>query len=263
MTDTTTQAERFRYQVRFAVEGRIRFLSHLETADTLLSSLRRCGVRLALSQGMKPKPLIKVAMPRPVAVEAWDDVVEVELAEFVDTNELGAMLSRVLPAGIAVHAVRRMAATDKSAASQVSGATYRTTLADVGLHELSGWVHEFLGRDRVPVDRSTPKQRREVDVREYVHEMQAVGSADAAGADDTGEVAVRFHCRLTETGSAKPEEVVRALAGVAGRELTVTRTIRESIALSSDGAATTESARRALSEQGAVPAGAALPWGAC
>src|SRR5665647_1510607 len=45
------QELRNHYQLRFSIEGRIRFLSHLETADTLLSAFRRAGVRLALSPG--------------------------------------------------------------------------------------------------------------------------------------------------------------------------------------------------------------------
>ena len=55
-------------------------------AVTLIDVLRRSGVQLALSEGMRPKPRIKVAMPRPVATEAWSDIVEVELQEGVGTT---------------------------------------------------------------------------------------------------------------------------------------------------------------------------------
>ena len=46
------------YRITFAVRGRARFLSHLETVDTLLSSFRRAGYGIALSRGMKPRPVI-------------------------------------------------------------------------------------------------------------------------------------------------------------------------------------------------------------
>ena len=63
------------YRILFEVRGRARFLSHLETVDTLLSALRRGGYQIALSRGMRPRPVISLAMPRAVGVES-----EAELA---------------------------------------------------------------------------------------------------------------------------------------------------------------------------------------
>jgi len=37
----------------FAVAGRARFLSHLETVDTLLGALRRAGYDIALLEGVQ------------------------------------------------------------------------------------------------------------------------------------------------------------------------------------------------------------------
>ena len=47
-----------KYRITFAVTGRARFLSHLETVDAMLGALRRAGYDIALSQGMKPRPVI-------------------------------------------------------------------------------------------------------------------------------------------------------------------------------------------------------------
>lgn len=245
--------ERHRYQIACAIEGRIRFLSHLETVDTLLSAIRRCGVRLALSQGMKPKPVIKVAMPRPVAVEAWRDIVEVELSEAIDPDELALRLSSTLPDGLTLQSVRLLAGDYASAASRVAGATFRVVIDDApDAEELRGWVSRFLARDELLVARATPKQRRDVDVRAMVPTMAVV---------DEHPPAIRFYVRLTESGSAKPEEVVRALGQVAGRELRTRRMIRESITLADPGG-NGHVAEPAL--VGAdVPAGPAQPWGAC
>src|SRR3954471_9711021 len=84
---------RYHYRITIAIEGRVRFLSHLETVDTLLGALRRSGVTLALSPGMRPKPRIKMAMPRPVATEAWSDILEVELTEPIDPDQFALQLS--------------------------------------------------------------------------------------------------------------------------------------------------------------------------
>ena len=245
--------ERHRYQIVFAIEGRIRFLSHLETVDTLLSALRRTGVRFALSQGMKPKPLIKVAMPRPVAVEAWSDIVEVELTEMIDPDEFALALTATLPVGLTLQTIRRLDGAYASAASRVAGATFRVHLhGDVSEEQLTRWVAGFRASDSIIVPRRTPKQHRDVDVRSVVADMTVVPGDPPA---------VRFYTRLTDEGSAKPEEVIRALTQIAGHELKSRRTIRESITLAEPGG-DGRTADPAL--VGAdVPDGPAKPWGAC
>ena len=67
------------YRITFAVGGRARFLSHLETVDTLLGALRRAGLDIALCKGMKPRPVISLALPRAVGVETRAELADVEL----------------------------------------------------------------------------------------------------------------------------------------------------------------------------------------
>lgn len=253
--------ERFHYQLQFAVEGRIRFLSHLETVDTLLSSLRRAGITLALSQGMKPKPLIKVAMPRPVGVEAWGDIVEIELPAYRDPDELAFSLSTSLPRGILLQSVRRLDGRYASAASRVAGATFRVVFGNSSPELIGQAVDDFLSTTSFEVERRSPRKTRTVDVRAVIGDMSVIDPATGSNGTDGGDdVAVRFYTRLTAEGSARPQEVVRALEQLAGRELTVRRIIREAITLSDSTAA--QVAEPAL--VGAdVPDGPDKPWGAC
>lgn len=253
-----------RYRITFMVEGRVRFLSHLETVDTLLSALRRAGVRLALSEGMKPKPLIQLALPRPVGVESWSELAEFELDEEVDVDVLANNLAAQLPRGMRLLSLMSMRdSEEKAAARRVAGATYRLLLdesvgrehADIGREITEQWVHRFLGSESIPIERVTPKQRRTVDVREFVSHMELVDSSTADGTS----VAVRYYAQLTDRGSVKPDEVAQALAEIAGQEVRVARCIRESIALRDvDG-------RRAdaMLVGADVPEGPAKPWGAC
>ena len=241
-----------RYELRLAVEGRIRFLSHLETVDTLLSALRRSGVRLALSRGMKPKPLIKVAMPRPVAVEAWGEIVEVELQEAVDPDVFALNLSSTLPAGLTLQGVRAMPREAASSASRVAGSTFRIWLDDAPVEQVEQWVEAFLASEAVTVRRKTPKQDRDVDVRAVIGDMAVTEGPDPA---------VRVYARLTESGSVKPDEVVRALSTLAGRDLAARRIVRESITLAEPGG---DGRVADVALVGAdVPDGPAKPWGAC
>lgn len=90
-----------------AIRGRARFLSHLESVDMLLAALRRAGVEVALSQGMKPKPVVSLALPRAVGVESDADICTVELVG--DEHDLEALVARLdatLPAGVVVTCAR-------------------------------------------------------------------------------------------------------------------------------------------------------------
>lgn len=247
-------AHRYHYRISIAIEGRVRFLSHLETVDTLLGALRRSGVRLALSDGMRPKPRIKMAMPRPVATEAWSDLFEVELQDEIDADQFALQLSEVLPDGLVLQRVERIEGVYVSAASRLAGATWRWSFGeDVTLDELRAGVEQLLAADEVLVERSSPrKQSRSVDVRRFLGDVTAV---------ETGiHPTLRAFVRLTEAGSAKPEEVVRALGTVMGRTLSPLRTVRESIAIADPGAGRFAEPELVGAD---VPDGPAKPWGAC
>lgn len=248
-------AGRYHFRITLAIEGRVRFLSHLETVDTLLGALRRCGVQLALSEGMRPKPRIKMAMPRPVATEAWADLVEVELVEPIDDQQFALQLREVLPAGLVLQRVERLYGAYASAASRVAGATWRWKFAeDQAIDELTAAVAAMLAADEVLVERASPgKQARSVDVRRFVGEM-------AAHATPEGPI-VRAFVRLTEAGSAKPDEVVRALGVLAGRSFAPQRTVRESIAIAEPGSGGRVAEPELVGAD--VPDGPAKPWGAC
>ena len=93
------------YRITFAVGGRARFLSHLETVDTLLGALRRAGLDIALCKGMKPRPVISLAMPRAVGVETLADLADVELRGDHEPLDVAERLANHLPMGMTVVSV--------------------------------------------------------------------------------------------------------------------------------------------------------------
>lgn len=249
-------ANRYHYRITISISGRVRFLSHLETVDTLLGTLRRSGVRLALSSGMRPKPRIKMAMPRPVATEAWSDIFEVELQEETDVDEFALRLSEAMPAGLVLQRVERLEGIYASAASRVAGATWRWTFDPAVIDEatLRDAVATMTDAQELLVRRSSPRKRsRDVDVRRFLGDIDVHATGD--------ELVVRAFVRLTDEGSAKPEEVIRVLGATVGRELTPLRTVRETIAIAEPGTGGHVAEPELVGAE--VPDGPAKPWGAC
>ena len=150
-------------ELRFSVRGRARYLSHLESVDMLLAALRRVGCEVALSLGMRPKPVISLALPRAVGVESSDELAVVELVHDAigdDEAWLAALAERLngtLPDGVRVHAAHRAAAGK----TRVTSVQYHVPVeADPALLEQAAAVYAEL--DEAPVVRTSPKGSKTV-----------------------------------------------------------------------------------------------------
>jgi len=204
------------YRITFAVCGRARFLSHLETVDTLLGALRRAGFQIALSRGMKPRPVISLALPRAVGVQTEADLADVELVGDADPGAVADRLAPELPAGMRVVSVEP--AEGRPAASRVEAAEY-----EVGVEDDVDWaqaVPAFLAAASCEVVRSAPgKADRRIDVRSYCSSIEHEPGL------------LRMELRMTDSGTARPDEITQAVARMVGRTATIKRLVRTRIDL--------------------------------
>ena len=204
------------YRFTFAVRGRARFLSHLETVDTLLSAIRRAGYQVALSRGMKPRPVIALALPRAVGVESEGELADIELTSAPRPAELRERLAPQLPAGFELLAIEP--AEGKQAASRVRAVRYLIETDDAV--DWDDAVARYLQADQAIVTRTAPnKPDKPVDVRRFCGSVRPVPAGLEADID------------LTDAGTARPEEVATAVAATLGATPTITRIVRTQIVL--------------------------------
>ncbi len=204
------------YRITFAVHGRARFLSHLETVDTLLSSFRRAGYGIALSRGMKPRPVIALALPRAVGVESEAELADVELTTEADRDEIAVRLAGQLPEGLTLTSIEP--AEGRPAASRVSAVDYLVDVA--GNIDWDAALSRYAAAEQAVVTRSAPnKAAKRVDVRSFCSRIERVPSGLSA------------RIELTEAGTARPEEVATAVAATIGATPTITRIVRTRIVL--------------------------------
>ena len=208
------------YRITFAVAGRARFLSHLETVDTLLGALRRAGYEIALSHGMKPRPVISLALPRSVGVEAEAEIADVALVADPDPAELAARLGERLPDGLRVVSAQP-APAGRTAAAAVYGALYRVDVA-----EDLDWPAAIAAHDAAAeavVVRSAPgKPDRRVDVKRFCRSIEHA------------EGRLLLELELTGEGTARPQEVVQSVAACIGATATIERLVRTRILLAAE-----------------------------
>jgi len=225
----------FNYQLRFSKTGRARFISHLDTLSCLVRALRRTGFELAFSQGMRPKPILSLAMPLGVGVEGEDEICDFSLQQRAPLQELAKRLSRELPQGMELKSVGPTFDRSKSAA-RVESCGYRIHLAgplevesEIGAERestpeesliptLEDAIDGYNQAAEIVILRKRPKGDKEVDIKRYVDSVRLL--------EDGG---ITFDMEVTAEGTARPEEIVMALSQFAGVQLTPVRIVRTGI----------------------------------
>ncbi|MHB1344543.1 MAG: TIGR03936 family radical SAM-associated protein, partial [Thermoleophilia bacterium] len=213
-----------RYLLTFAARGRARFLAHLDTMELFRRAIRRAGARLALSNGMRPKPLLTLALPRAVGVEGRAELAEFTLSDSVPTGFIDA-LQEALPEGFTVLGFEPYRAS-QSVAARVAGAKYRvivTTTEPLVASVLQEAARLYTCASGIMVDRRRPDGTRQVDVRAFVQHVSAVAHGDTA--------VIGFSAAVTPSGTARPEEVVAALSRLGGLSLEILSVERLSLEL--------------------------------
>lgn len=168
----------------------------------LLAALRRAGYRVTLSQGMRPKPVISLALARGVGIASEDEHCTVDLVgDDLDPAGVADALAATLPDGVHVLSVQ-----PAGPRITVTAARYRIDF-DAPHEVLASAVGRYRDLTELEVERRSPKRVRRLDVKRYAPEIRVIGSA------------AEFDLAILEDGSAKPEEVARALARCADGDL--------------------------------------------
>jgi len=187
-----------RIELRLAIRDRVRYLSQLELVGLLLAALRRAGYQVALANGMRPRPAISLARTRAAGVSSEDERCTVELVgDSHDLDDLVVRLAANVPRGVVP-----LEACLAGPTTAVTGATYRIVFDAPG-EALAQAVAAYRAASEVPIPRRSSTQHRAVDVRRYAPEPQLDGDA------------MIVQIAIDDDGSAKPSEVVCALASCA------------------------------------------------
>ena len=185
----------FSYRVRFTKTGRMRFLSHHDLMRLFERALRRTGLELRMTEGYNPHPVIAFPTALGLGIESLDEILEFELGRWTAPVQIQKLLGEQLPEGMTVSAVE---AFDRKQRSYVSYVEYEAAVPGQG-EGLPGRVAAFLALKECPVERVSDKGSKTVEIRQYVMALD--------GENDT----VYLRIRITDQGTAKPEEVLRSV----------------------------------------------------
>ena len=185
----------FCYRLRFAKEGTARFLSHHDLLRALERALRRSNLPLRMTEGFNPHPRLSLPTALGIGIESRAEVAEIELDQWMSPREVQRRLAPELPAGTSLDIVELVSRRDRA---RIASVTYELALPADRLPAPEA-LSAVLAKREIPVERRTDKWCKVVDIRKYLVELRV---AD-------GRLCARI--RVTDTGTARPEEVLEAL----------------------------------------------------
>lgn len=188
-----------KFRLRFGKRGDLRLVSHHDLMRCLERMLRRARVPMATSQGFNPRPKVTFALALGLGIEALREVVDLELAEPWSPTDLLERLRGCAPPGFAWLEVQPLPAG--ATAPRIRSAAYELPVTEGRRAAARAALDAFLSSARWPAVRRRADRDREIDLRPHVL------SADLA----QGGV-LRFRLAVSQEGSARPEDVLEALA---------------------------------------------------
>jgi len=185
----------FPYRVRFTKTGKMRFLSHHDLMRLFERALRRTGMPLRMTEGYNPHPVISFPTALGLGIESLDEILEFELQSWVSPRQIEKLLGDQLPEGVSVVSAEPF---ERKRRSLVDFVEYEALCPGQG-GGLEGGIRAFLERKEFEIERVSDKGARKVEIRRYVLAVDREGDR------------VFLRVRVTDQGTARPEEILRAL----------------------------------------------------
>ncbi len=190
-----------RIRLRFAKDGAMRYLSHLELLTVFTRAVSRGGVPILFSQGFHPHPRFSFATATSVGVESVAEYMDMFIAQGMTAEEVMLRLNGALPGGLRILEADLADVKAPSLSTLIESTSYRITFAEGWSARLDDLVQAFLALDECVISRKKKGEQQVVDLRAELVSMVAH--------DNTLELTAR---------RGKALEFARAVSGVTDLE---------------------------------------------
>jgi len=189
----------FRYQIRFAKTMDLVWIGHQDLMRVMERLIRRGSIPVAHSQGFNPRPKVNFIQALGLGIEAYREVLEMELDEWMDTDDLLERLNEAAPPGLNFLSVIQLT-TRRSALASSLIYTLAVDINQERREAASLAMEEFLNAPEHRVERCRDGNITSIDLRPLVNHLDW---------SETGHV--RMSLKVTPSATARPEEVLAAI----------------------------------------------------
>jgi radical SAM-linked protein len=223
-----------RVRFRFSKVGKIRFTSHRDVARMWERALRRSRLPVALSQGFNPHPLLSFGLALPTGCESRGEYLDARLEPprpgDLSLAQIPAVLSELLPEGMAVQAAADIPMAEGSLQQEVGSCSWELEVLGVFGEELQERIELALAAPSLTVQRERKGRQTEDDIRPAILSLALIGGDRL----EQGEYPIgRFRAELaTHPRGVRPSDLLAAF----GTDVVLARACRTHQWIERDGA---------------------------
>jgi len=166
-----------RVRLRFAKNGTMRYLSHLELITVFTRAVSRGGVPILFSQGFHPHPRFSFGTATSVGVESRAEYMDMFIAAGTTAADVQERLNSVLPEGLNILESFDVDLKAPSISTLIDATRYRIYLDSVPAGQLVDLCVRFLAHDSFVIQRTKKGDVQEVDLRSETVSLGTDGRA--------------------------------------------------------------------------------------
>ncbi|HCT91201.1 MAG TPA: Fe-S oxidoreductase [Lachnospiraceae bacterium] len=167
-------------RVKFAKEGAMKFVGHLDIMRYFQKAIRRAGIDIAYSEGFSPHMIMSFANPLSVGLTSGGEYFDMQIRTAFPSAELVRRLNDVMVEGMRVISAVQVP-EDKAgkAMSLVEAADYRISFRESQPLPDDWQVRfaAFMERTSIIIRKKTKKGEKEMEIRPLVYEWHFEGDA--------------------------------------------------------------------------------------
>lgn len=196
----------YTYRAEITKGDELRYVSHLDYANIFIRAFDRAKLPMAYSEGFNHHMKVAFASALSLGVSSEAEYMDFELTKELCQPEVFDRLRAQLPPGIQLRELRLMQGKHKALMAESDEARYTLHVPYRGTEdEAQAAIKAYNAAKEVMFHRVTPKKKREIETKQYM--IQPV-TARLQGE----ELVLQMDIRITQSGSVKPLEILRAIA---------------------------------------------------
>ena len=202
--ENTKEGYALKVRVKFAKEGAMKFIGHLDIMRYFQKAVKRANLDVAFSEGFSPHMIMSFASPLGVGITSTGEYFDMELKSATTSSDMVKRLNDAMAEGMKILSIRQVEDGKASKAmSLVAAADYRLKFRETAkLPE--NWkekLEEFKAQKEIVILKKTKKSEKELDIRPFIYKLSL---------EEKDEIFMQL--AAGSSNNTKPELVMEAFA---------------------------------------------------
>ncbi len=166
-----------KYWLKYAKNGLLRFVGHLDILHTWERILRRARLPVSYSQGFSPHPLLSLAAPLPVGQTSEAEYLELVLDQDMDASQVLGLVAAALPPELSALDIEVVPERTKALTGMIRFADYLITLpVDADQQALQQRIEGFQQAESEFIEIERKRGIKQVDIKPLVKDLRLDGN---------------------------------------------------------------------------------------